>query len=91
MIGGTCPLEALAPEGVNLYGYPVSVIQGEKKMVSWMENEKVSITSKYKMITQIENEMKKKGRSVEKNVWAALFISFEQETERCFWWYSRWA
>lgn len=33
-----------------------------------MENQKVSITSKCKMITEIENEMKKKGRSVEKNV-----------------------
>lgn len=74
MIGGTCPLEALAPEGVNLYGYPVSVIQGEKKMVSQMENEKVSITSKYKMITQIENEMKKKkGRSVEKKCMSCSF------------------
>ncbi len=32
MIDGTCPLEVLSPEGVNLYGYPVTVTShwGEK-------------------------------------------------------------
>lgn len=33
---------------------------------------------------------RRRGRSVQKNVWTALFISFGQETEQCFWWYSRW-
>jgi len=40
----------------------------ETKWSHRWKTKKVSITSKCKMITQIENEMKKKGRSVDKNV-----------------------